>query len=477
MYREYPATHIFVELKRDNLLPAILFRTSRKQCDNDIITLAKSRGCVLSPQEQLSLRKEVLKVIDKYKMDREIVFAHPQYPTLIQSGVGAHHAGQLLIWRLLLEELMSRGVLRLMVATGTVAAGVDFPARTVVITAHSRRGNDGFRLISASELQQMSGRAGRRGKDTVGFCIVAPSIYSDARVIAEVAKKPPEPLRSVYFASPSTVLNLLRYRSVDDLRYTVSKSLASFLDQKEADRLQKDAKQSEAELSTKKADPATQRRIQKRIRRQLRSAEALRKRQLEILNRSLEGLERLGHLEEGKLTAKGYWAANLCTSLVLELAEAIDRGLFSNLMVEELAALVASISGTKHKTYLSIRQNPISKDLFKEMQKIIDDVKEAYEKPPGIQEVFLSIDAATTVVSWMEAESWLEFAGILRLAGVAEGDVARLVSQTADHLHQISRLYETHPELAACAEEARGRILRPPLSEVLAATQLEQKEG
>jgi hypothetical protein len=69
----------------------------------------------------------------------------------------------------------------------------------------------------------------------------------------------------------------------------------------------------------------------------------------------------------------------------------------------------------------------------------------------------------------MEAADWPSFAGLLRLNGIAEGDVARLVSQTADHLNQISRLAETHPVLAAAAEEARARLLRPPLTETIAA--------
>jgi hypothetical protein len=79
-------------------------------------------------------------------------------------------------------------------------------------------------------------------------------------------------------------------------------------------------------------------------------------------------------------------------------------------------------------------------------------------------------DAATTVLTWMESSNWAEFSGLLRLAGVAEGDVARLVSQTADHLHQLTRLVQVFPKLAATAEEARYRILKPPLSEVLAAS-------
>jgi replicative superfamily II helicase len=65
---------------------------------------------------------------------------------------------------LLIEKMMSGGLLNALFASSTVAAGVDFPARTVVISNADTRGNDGWRPLRASELQQMTGRAGRRGR-------------------------------------------------------------------------------------------------------------------------------------------------------------------------------------------------------------------------------------------------------------------------------------------------------------------------
>jgi len=470
MFRDYPVISIFTELRRDDLLPAILFRSARKQCDQDVQKLVRSKACELNTHEQLYLREQVAQIIKKYNVDKEIIYQHPQYAALIKTGAGAHHAGQLLIWRIVLEELMTRGAIKILIATGTVAAGVDFPARAVVITAHSRRGNEGYRFVQASELQQMSGRAGRRGRDAVGFCIVAPSIYADARVISEVSKKPPEPLKSAYFASPSTVLNLLRYRSVDDLKFTVAHSLGSFLDRKQANRMRQEFDALKDDLSSLGPDSAQYKKLEKRIRREERLAQELEDRQMTLLQKSLDGLTHLGHLAEGKLTEKGTWSAHLCTSLVLELAEAIDTGLFKDLGIVELVGLLASISGTQHKVYLGIKENPIDKKYLASMKEILEKVGAAYERPPSTAEIEVMPDAATTVLTWMESSTWAEFSGLLRLAGVAEGDVARLVSQTADHLHQLTRLSQVFPSLAATAEEARYRILKPPLSEVLAAS-------
>jgi ATP-dependent RNA helicase HelY len=471
MFAEFPVHIILRELERDSLLPAILFRTARKQCDADVENLARNEHAVLSAEHQQRLQAEVQKVITKYNFEPDFITKYPQYEALVTTGVGAHHAGQLLIWRLLLEELMSRGMLRMMVATGTVAAGVDFPARTAVVTAHSKRGSEGFSVLSAAEFQQMAGRAGRRGKDAVGMCIITPSKFSDARVLLEVSKRPPEPLRSQYFAAPSTVLNLLKYRNVDDLQYTVERSLGSFLDRNGASRLREQALAEQEQIDR---DPLLKgekrKKAEKRVRRILREADELEQRQEVSLALSLEGLRALGYVEGGSLTEKGTWAAELCTSLVLELAESIHSGLFEECALFELVGLIGSISGDPHRPYFKLKQNPIAAERYNAMSAIVERVRASY-KGPGVGEVAVLPDAALTVITWMDSENWAEFSGLLRLSGVADGDVARLVGQTADHLNQLTRLEKTHPILAQSAKVARGRLLRPPFSESLLAVE------
>jgi len=464
MFHDFPVTLVLRELQRDNLLPAILFRTSRKQCDDDVERLHTIDQAHLDRVVQDSLRKDVKYIVSKYGLDAAVIYDHQHFETLIRTGVGAHHAGQLLVWRLLLEELMSRGVLRLLIATGTVAAGVDFPARTVVITAHSKRGTEGFNVLTASEFQQMSGRAGRRGKDSVGICLIAPGMYCDARVIHQVSKTPPEPLRSAYYAAPSTVLNLLKYRSADELRYIVSKSLGGFLDRKSAKGLRDQAQHVEEEANSEDSEVRSKSKL-KKSRRLVREAEILETRQLDLLDKSLRGLERLGYVADGSLTEKGSWAAELCTSIVLELADAIDAYIFSEVPLEELVGLVASIAGDSYRNYFNLRQNPIDNSKYQALEKVVERVAQTYLGSPFASEVKVQKDAAVTVLTWMEADDWNEYSALLRLGGLAEGDAARLISQTADHLHQLSRLAETHPDLARLASQGRALLLRPPVTD------------
>lgn len=487
MQRPIHIATVVHELERHNLLPAIVFRSSRNQCDVDAERSATNERLHLSPTRQRELRERVKEIVRSYEMDEALITTHPQYRALITTGIGAHHAGQLLMWRLMLEELMASGLLRILVATGTVAAGVDFPARTVVITAHSRRGAEGFVSLTAAEFQQMSGRAGRRGKDTVGFCMAAPSAFCDARTLLKISKKPAEPLVSAYFPSPSTVLNLLRYRTVDGLEYAVERSLASYIDRENAKKQVEASSNLEKDLpeevrstlrlalqGDEKANIAlsqmsvskTDRKLIKRIRRLRREAKDLENRQLQLLDSALRGLRALGYLEELNLSEKGYWASNLCTSLVIELGEIIQSGMLDGISLESLVGIIAAISGDQHRQYMATKTPPLEGDIVARLQEIVSRVQE-HSMPGVLEDRKVLTDAAHTAISWYRAEEWQQFRGILVLSGVAEGDAARLITQTAEHLNQLVRLYQSHRDLALIAEEAKHRLLRPPLTEVM----------
>lgn len=473
---------VVYELERHNLLPAIVFRSARAQCDQDAERAGTNRSLHLPPLKQRELHQRVHQIAASYEMDLELITTHPQYNALITSGVGAHHAGQLLMWRLLLEELMASGLLRVLVATGTVAAGVDFPARTVVITAHSRRGAEGFNSLTSAEFQQMSGRAGRRGKDTVGFCVAAPSPFCDARTLLRISKRPPEPLQSAYFPSPSTVLNLLRYRTVDGLQYTVERSLSAYGDSLAAERLLEEAQGILAEFSpglSGRLDVGEddgeslylslskqQKKSYKRARRLRRQAEELKGKQRTMLEQSLTGLRELGYLDGDNLSPKGFWASNLCTSLVLELGEIIESGMFDGISLRNLAAIIASISGDEHRVYLKAKEPALDEETVAKLEEILERISR-YPMPGVLENRKVLLDAAYTVQCWLAAEDWQQYRGILVLSGVAEGDAARLITQTSEHLNQLCRLHQSHHELSLLAGETKLRVLRPPLTEVM----------
>src|SRR5213075_3350977 len=75
------------------------------------------------------------------------VRSHRHWDTIVRGGVASHHAGHIPAWKLVIEKLMSAGLLDAIFATATVAAGVDFPARTVVVTVADRRTSNGWQSL------------------------------------------------------------------------------------------------------------------------------------------------------------------------------------------------------------------------------------------------------------------------------------------------------------------------------------------
>lgn len=86
-------------------------------------------------------------------------------------------SGCLPAWKSLIERLFQRGLLKVVFATGTLAAGINMPARTTLISQLSRKTDDGIHLLPHNELLQMAGRAGRRGYDDEGNCIILQNKY------------------------------------------------------------------------------------------------------------------------------------------------------------------------------------------------------------------------------------------------------------------------------------------------------------
>lgn len=219
---EMPPAQLLAALKSYDLLPAIVFLPTRRRCDE------AAQEAALARREDNAERRETRRTIMReFLHEHPEVRGHRHWDTIIKGGVAAHHAGHIPAWKLAIERLMSAGLLDAIFATATVAAGVDFPARTVVISNVDARSNAGWRTLSASELQQMTGRAGRRSRDNVGFVVAAPGLHQDPERIAVLLTAPPDPLQSQFRATYSTLLNLLdAYESFAQVRDIAERSFA-----------------------------------------------------------------------------------------------------------------------------------------------------------------------------------------------------------------------------------------------------------
>ena len=219
---EMPPATLLAALEGYNLLPAIVFLPTRRRCDQ-----AASEAALTRRDPNDSRREARRDFMRAFVEEHAEVRGHRHWDTIIRGGVASHHAGHIPAWKLVIEKLMSAGLLDAIFATATVAAGVDFPARSVVLTGADARSASGWRPLSASELQQMTGRAGRRGKDNVGFVVAAPGQHQDPERIAQLLKAPPDALVSQFRATYTTLLNLLdAYGSFASVREIAERSFA-----------------------------------------------------------------------------------------------------------------------------------------------------------------------------------------------------------------------------------------------------------
>jgi len=105
------------------------------------------------------------------------------------------------------------------------------PARTTVISALRKRGDDGIRTLTPSEFLQIAGRAGRRGMDEVGYVVTVQTPYEGVLIASKLAKAEPEALRSWFTPSYGMVLNLLQKHSIEEAKQLLELSFAEYLAQ------------------------------------------------------------------------------------------------------------------------------------------------------------------------------------------------------------------------------------------------------
>ena len=208
-------------LKENDMLPAIYFTFSRKKCDEQMEKCASLE--LITKGEQAQIKQ----FVDEYIAENPHLYnnKHLEY---LYNGVASHHAGLLPAWKNLVEKLFQKGLIKVVFATETLAAGINMPARSTVISSTSKRTDSGHRMLTASEFLQMSGRAGRRGMDEVGYVVIVGTQFQSPEEVAELVLSDANPLESRFSPSYSMVLNLLQRFSLDEAKELILKSFGYF---------------------------------------------------------------------------------------------------------------------------------------------------------------------------------------------------------------------------------------------------------
>ncbi len=157
-------------LIKNDLLQAIFFSFSRLNCEKYANTISP----ILTSEESANAINMFDFLMRKYHKDYEFIPQYIQVRQLVQKGICFHHSGLIPIIKEIIEILFRDGFIKVLFATETFAVGVNMPTRTVVFTELTKPTNMTKRFLNTAEFKQMSGRAGRRGKDVVGHVILLP---------------------------------------------------------------------------------------------------------------------------------------------------------------------------------------------------------------------------------------------------------------------------------------------------------------
>ncbi len=212
---------IIRNLEQNDMLPAIYFTFSRKKCDEQM------EKCASLDLITKGERAQIQQIIDEYIAENPHLYNNKHIEYLL-CGVASHHAGLLPAWKGLVEKLFQKGLIKVVFATETLAAGINMPARSTVISATSKRTDSGHRMLTASEFLQMSGRAGRRGMDEIGYVTIVGTQFQSPEEVAELVLSDANPLESRFSPSYSMVLNLLQRFSLDEAKELILKSFGYF---------------------------------------------------------------------------------------------------------------------------------------------------------------------------------------------------------------------------------------------------------
>ena len=218
-----PLGFVVAQMAERDMLPAIYFIFSRRGCDKGVKELGKA--ALVTPAEQVRIKAR----LDLFMATTPEAVREGGHAEALLRGIAAHHAGVLPAWKELIEELFQQGLIKVVFATETLAAGINMPARTTVISALSKRTERGHRPLMGSEFLQMAGRAGRRGLDTQGYVVTVQSRFEGVREAGQLATAPADPLVSQFMPSYGMVLNLLQRYDLAKAKELVERSFGRYL--------------------------------------------------------------------------------------------------------------------------------------------------------------------------------------------------------------------------------------------------------
>jgi len=161
-YSETPLTERVARLLEDKRAPVYLVYFTQRSASEAAQSLMSLNVC--SKEEKAALQTALEGVRFNSPYGKEV-------RRWLRHGIGVHHAGLLPKYRILVEQLAQKGLLKLICGTDTLGVGINVPIRTVVFTQLWKYGGEKAAVLAVRDFRQIAGRAGRKGYDDKGYVI------------------------------------------------------------------------------------------------------------------------------------------------------------------------------------------------------------------------------------------------------------------------------------------------------------------
>jgi ATP-dependent RNA helicase HelY len=239
---------VIERLEADGLLPAIVFIFSRVGCDAAVQQCLQAGVRLTTEEERSEIRAAVAaQTADLPAEDLHVLGFHG-FAEGLERGVASHHAGLLPTFKEIVEGLFSRGLVKVVFATETLALGINMPARSVVLEKLSKWNGETHADVTPGEYTQLTGRAGRRGIDVEGHAVVLWQPGLEPSSVAGLASTRTYPLRSSFRPSYNMAVNLVRQVGRQTARELLESSFAQFQADKAVVGLARQLRRSEEAL-------------------------------------------------------------------------------------------------------------------------------------------------------------------------------------------------------------------------------------
>ncbi len=215
-------------LREHSMLPAIFFVFSRDRCDSAAAQLAGSAK-VATADSAAAIERIARKRLESLSDEERAHVDADGWLRQIKSGVAAHHAGLMPVFKEIVEECFIAGHIKVVFATETLALGMNMPARTTVIENLSKFNGTTHEILRPIEYTQIAGRAGRRGIDEIGHCVTLWSPHVSETDVVPLINSKSFPLSSTFAPNYNMAANLAGRCTRSEAADLMRRSFAEFL--------------------------------------------------------------------------------------------------------------------------------------------------------------------------------------------------------------------------------------------------------